>query len=87
MPSKARTQFCSTPNAIANGKNLSNSWGVLITRAKRSDSTRVRNSSNPSTCSSTRVPCIVRAGMNHPNPTMMSPDNSPAARPVWSAMP
>ena len=65
MPSKARTQFCSTPNAIAKGRYFSNIWGVLTIRRYRSDSTRFRNSSKPSTFSKVRVPRSVRAGMNH----------------------
>lgn len=84
MPSKARTRLCSTPNAMAKGKNFSNIWGVLITRWKRSDSIRVRNSSKPSTCSSTCVPRLVRAGMNHPNLTVMRPDaRLPQAQSGW----
>ena len=80
MSSKALAQFFSTPKAIAYGRNFSNISGVRITRWKRSDSTRLRNSSNPRIRSNMRVSRTVRDGMNIPKAATITPVASPAAR-------
>ena len=54
---KAAAHFVSTLKAMAKGRSFSNCSGPVIIRLKRSDSTRLMNSSNPST----RAP-----GFEHP---------------------
>ena len=78
MPSNAFAQFRSTPNAIAKGRNRSNISGVRATRSSLSDSTRLRNSSNPSAPSLARAPSTVLAGMKKPKMRTMSAEATAA---------
>jgi len=87
MPSKARAHFCSTPSAIAKGRNFSNISGVFSTRAMRSLSTRTRNSSKPSTPSRARAPAAVRAGITQAKAKTTAAESTPAKKTVTGVAP
>src|SRR5580658_6491473 len=73
IPANAWAQWCSTPSAIAYGRNFSNVVGGITLR--RSASTRFMNSWKPSTAICVRAPFNVLADMTRANNHQISADS------------